>query len=212
MNTVDFLPRRLKLQRSRRMRLRRQGAGILGMLIALGVVAYTSDLRIAAAEGGLADREQRREELARQLSAMPSLTAQLAEGNIKQRISRELGSRLAVNAVLAELGRLLPAKAALTGLQYATVDVRRQAAATGAPAAPTGPVSAAAAAAATTEKRVRVVITGITPGDLDVADLLGRLSTCPLFSDVKMGFSKTVTLDSGRREGRGFEVSCLLAR
>ena len=58
------------------------------------------------------------------LAAIPALTAEMADGQIKRRISRELGSRLAINAVLAEMGRLLPPSASLTALEYSTVDMR----------------------------------------------------------------------------------------
>jgi Tfp pilus assembly protein PilN len=211
MNSIDFLPRRLRVKRVQRLRVKRQ-AGVLAVAGALlALLGYCGHVSIAEAQDSLTERQARRQALTTELSVIPGLQAQIAEGSIKQRISRELGSRLAVNAVLSELGRLLPEKASLTNIQYSTVDVRRQAPMQTGSAALTASAAEAAGRVAT-EKRVRVVITGVTPDDLDVADLVGRLSASPLFSDVQMGFSKTVTLDEGRREGRGFEVSCLLAR
>lgn len=208
MDSIDFLPKRLRVQRLRHLRLKRQ-VSVLAVLVAmLAGLWYSNHVSIADARDALAERQARREELAAELSVMPALRAQIAEGSIKQRISRELGSRLAVNAVLSELGRLLPEKASLTSLQYSTVDVRRQG------STQAGSMAATAGEAGGhlgTEKRVRVVVTGITPDDLDVADFLGRLSASGLFSDVQMGFSKTAMVDDGRREGRGFEVSFLLA-
>jgi Tfp pilus assembly protein PilN len=211
MNSIDFLPKRLRVQRVRRHRVKRQATFLVTVVLILSALGYSSRRQIAEARETLAERHHEQSALSSELSIIPALQAQIAEGSIKQRISRELGSRLAVSAVLAELGRVLPEKAALTSLEYSTVDAHH------APAVQsTVPIVAAsaaeAAARASGEKRVRVVIAGVAPDDLDVADFLGGLSASPLFSDVQMGFSKTVMLDEGRREARGFEVSCLLAR
>jgi Tfp pilus assembly protein PilN len=212
MNSIDFLPKRLRTQRLRHTRARRQGGVLAAALAVLALLAYLNHTRIVDLRATLRQRQGQQAALAQDLAVVPGLQTQLAEGSIKQRISRELGSRLAVNAVLSELGRLLPEKASLTGLQYSTVDIRRPGpSARNAGNAPVTAAEAGGRTGAVTEKRVRLVIDGITPDDLDVADFLGRLSASSLFSEVQMGFSKTVPLDENRREGRGFEVSCLLA-
>jgi len=209
MNQIDFLPERIRHQRSVCRQLRRQSMAVLIVVGALAMLWYFNEVRIAGGQTDLAAQQHRAEQLADRLKVMPELDAQLDEGQIKQRIARELGSRLTINALLAELGRLLPPAGCLTSLECSTIDAvsdagprpdPRQAAIKG--RAPTTPV---------TRKRVRIVITGIAPTAIDIADFIGKLSASPLFTDVKMGYTNAVVLENQERKARSFKVTFLVA-
>ena len=59
-------------------------------------------------------------------------------------------------------------------------------------------------------KRVLLVIDGMAPNDVDVANFIGQLSACPLFEDVHMGYAKTVRFRGA--EAREFQAKCYVIR
>ncbi len=59
-------------------------------------------------------------------------------------------------------------------------------------------------------RRVRVVLAGLAPTDVDVANFIGQLSASPLFENVNMGYAKTVRFRG--RSAREFQASCYLAK
>ena len=206
MNQIDFLPRRIRQQRGVYRQVRRQAMTMLIVAATLGVLAYFNEARIAKANTDLATYTERGESLAAELSVLPELTRQLADGQINRRISRELGSRLTINALMAELARMLPPKASLTSLDCSTIEVQP----TVKPGKPRTPRKVGSKMLM--DKRVRLQITGIAPTAIDVADFIGRLSVSPLFSDVNMGYAKTVLIDNDRREARSFQMTFLVAK
>jgi len=58
--------------------------------------------------------------------------------------------------------------------------------------------------------RVRLVLTGLAPTDVDVANFIGQLSASRLFEDVTMGYAKNVSFRG--RSAREFRASCYVAR
>ena len=210
MREVEFLPERILQQRARRRRLVRQGY-LLGVCVAaMGLLAYFNSVRVARARGERVRLCERSEELARQIEMIAPLESELAELLIKQRIESELGSRTDCTAVLAELCRIMPPNMALVSLDLKSMDVQVKSAdgggATGSArasgAAPSGPTR--------TVRRARLVITGLAPTDVDVANFIGQLSGSCVFEDVKMGYAKTAVVDG--RMAREFQASCYLAR
>jgi len=59
-------------------------------------------------------------------------------------------------------------------------------------------------------KRMRLVLTGLAPTDVDVANFIGQLSASPLFEDVNMGYAKTVSVEG--LTAREFQASCYVVR
>jgi Tfp pilus assembly protein PilN len=211
MDKVDFLPDRIKCQRSRRSRLLRQGYLLGACLAALGVLAYVRDGRISQTKAELALLDERVSEMRNQLVLRTSLEQQMADLMVKRRIVEHLGSRTGPLDVMAGLDQLLPESVVLTGLNMETMDVR-------VPVRRPGDVNAglratAAGAAASSEsavKRVRLTITGLAPTDADLGNFILQLSACPLFEDVNMGYTKNV--DFRGRPARQFLVSCYVVR
>jgi hypothetical protein len=136
---------------------------------------------------------------------------------IKKRVEQELGSRADCTAVLAELCRVIPANSSLMTLEFKTVKVQvveqgswRPADAAGRRPAVPAPAPVQPPQPERSDRRIRVLLTGMAPTDVDVANLMGQLAACPLFENVHMGYSKPVRFRE--RPAREFEISFLLAR
>ncbi len=202
---VDFLPERIKIQRARVRRLVRQG--YLIALVLLGVVFWglTSNHRVARTQAELAMLRDRSCNVQKMLEDRARLEQQQGELLIKERISRSLGSRVNTLDMLSELERLLPPGVSLLSMNIEAVqmqagegdrNVSRRTAVEHAPPAMTN--------------RVRLVLTGIAPNDVDVANFIGQLSASPLFEDVNMGYARTLNYQG--HKAREFQASCHIVR
>jgi Tfp pilus assembly protein PilN len=167
------------------------------VLVLAGVTRLRTD-QIAHARTDLAEVENRAAALQGEIDKIPPLEQQMSDLLIKKRIDGELGSRADATCVLAELCRLMPTNMALLSLELKTVSVAGEDKAHAAP----GDIESG--------RRVRLVLTGIAPTDVDTANFIGQMSTSCLFEDVNMGYSKNTTFKG--RLAREFQASCTLAR
>jgi Tfp pilus assembly protein PilN len=208
MKPVEFLPERIRQQRARRRRLIRRGYLLGACVLAMAVLTCFRQGRIRQARAELADLNARAGSVHQQIDTIAPLQQQMADLLIKKRIDEELGSRTDCSAVLAELCRLVPVNMALVSLELKTVEWRAD--------APRPPPRGGRAAEATRKenqqvvRRIRLIVTGLAPTDVDVANFIGQLSASPLFEDVNMGYAKTVAFAG--RWGREFQASCYLTR
>jgi Tfp pilus assembly protein PilN len=211
MDKTDFLPERIRVQRARRRRLMRQGCLLGVCAIALATLTYLRHERITVARGELALLDDRVASVKNRLVLRSSLEQQMADLMVKKRIVDHLGSRAGARDVMAGLDQLVPESVALTSLDIETMEIRvptrrPDEPGAGARATPAG----APGANEKVEKRVRMVLTGLAPTDVDLANFIGQLSACPLFEDVNMGYAKNVEFRG--RAARQFLVSCYVVR
>ena len=207
MNDIEFLPENVRSRRATRGRLVRMGW--LLALCLLGMVGLTviRQGRISSARADLATLSCRSEEVRTQVAMVAPLEKQMADLLIKKRIDEELGGRTDCTAILAELCKLMPNNLALVSLDLESVeelveldDGNRNR---------SGRASSGGRSRnRTTRKRCRVVLTGLAPSDVDVANFIGQLSSSCLFDDVNMGYARTVEF-SGRL-AREFRASFYL--
>ena len=203
MKEIDFLPDRIKSQRARRRRLMLQGYLLAACGVALAGLGYVLQTRVQAAQAELAMLQSRGSEMNQQLQMRGQLADQLSELMIKQRIEEQLGRRASTLDVLGELQRVMPESMALTNLSMETVEVRL-------PAKPAKPGGKGAEASDRLVKRVRLVITGIAPSDVDVANFIGQLAASGTFEDVNMGYTRSVNYQA--HAARKFQASCYVIR
>ena len=203
MENLDFLPERIRLARQRRTRLVRQGYLTAVCIVALVVLGYLRQGSVRQAQASLEALNTQQIQIQRQISMRQELEHKLADLETVKRINDGLGSRVRAMDVLAELDKVLPRNMALTHLSFEAVQyqVPVKAADGGAPS----PVDANKTV---TLKRVRLLITGVAPGDVDVANFIGQLSASPLLEDVNMGYTKTVEYRG--HLAREFEASCYI--
>lgn len=206
MERVNFLPERIRVRRARRKSLLRQGYLFVVVLVGMATLSYMlhGDIREARAEGGRLG--VRSTDLARQLARRATLETERCDLLIKKRIDDRLGSRVSALAVLAGLSRLVPETVALTELSLDNMKVT-------VPVPPAGPGASAVRPARDQQQtitRVRLVITGIAPTDVDVASFIGQMAAADLFEDVNIGYVKTVPFRG--RNARQFQTSCYVAK
>ncbi len=213
MNEIEFLPDRIRRQRDRRGRLVRTGYLLAACVLAMIALTVIRHYRIAAARADLASLGERAANVERQVGAIAPLERQMADLLIKKRIDAQLGSRADCTAALAELCRIMPPNLALSTLELETVDVREDPEQTRGAAVHRSARLAVAAGPrrkGRAVRRLRLVITGLAPSDVDVANFIGQLSASCLFEDVNMGYARTVNFH--HRTARQFEASCYLMR
>ena len=210
MYQVDFLPRRIHQQRVRRRRLVRQGWLLAVCVLAMGLLTHVRRGRIANAQSQLAVLAERADNLQRQISMIPAVEGQMADLLIKKRIDGELGSRADCTGVLAELCRVVPPNMALIALELKTVELRAAPVKTTHRPSASGARSKLRPQPGGTVRRVRLMLTGLAPTDVDVANFIGQLSASCLFEDVNMGYAKTEGFRG--RSAREFKANCYLAR
>jgi Tfp pilus assembly protein PilN len=208
MQNLDFLPERTRLQRQRRRRLFRQGYLTVVCIAGLVAVGYMRQGSVRQAQASLESLNTQQQQLQRQVSMKQDLERQLGEFQLLKRINDDLGSRVCALDVLAELDKLLPRNMALTHLSFEAVQLQVPLKQGSGGADPTRAVTVSDPGKMMTVKRVRLMLTGIAPSDVDVANFIGQLSASPLLEDVNMGYAKTV--DFRGRLAREFQASCYI--
>lgn len=208
MKPIDFLPDRVKHQRSRRVRLRRHATLVVLGAAMLAGLGWANQQRVARADDDLSLLRRQHEQAAAQLAHLPDLIGRQVEQQVRLQVAGELGTRVDLPALLAELSRLLPPEASLTSLQCDVVEVHP-------PAVPglNGTITPANGQEMRPERtRLRLVVAGVAPSDVDVTTLVLRMSSCPLLEDVALDHTRSGAIDEGKRKARSFQIHCLLAR
>lgn len=210
MDHIDFLPDRVRQYRAQHKRLIRQSYLVLLAAALLAVLGYFRQGAVRSAQAQLANMQVRCDDMQTQVAKRDVLQQQLSELEVMKRIDDQLGSTVSALDIMEEVERLLPKNVALTGLNIEAVEVKAPVVR----AAPKpGAKVAAPKAADLTIKRVRLVLTGLTPSDMDVAIFMGQLSGSLVFEDATLGYARTVEFKADKmREGREFQISCYLSR
>jgi len=208
-NNVDFLPKRIRVVRARRARIIRQAYLLTICIGGLVLLGYTRSEQVARARADLNSLDKRLANVQQQLALRDSLEAQQADLMIMKLIEEDLGSRLNVLDVLSELETVVPQTIALQDLSLETTEERIPIKSTHRgphPKALPGPSDKQEKIV----RRVKLVITGLSPTDIDVANFIGQLSGSPLFEDVNMGYARNEEFKG--RQARKFQASCYVVR
>ncbi len=209
MHEIDFLPERLRSQRARRRRIACQAYMLCACLVVMFLVGYVRHGLVSEARAELNDLNGQVEEIRQQLSLREELELQQVGLRVLSSIEADLGSRVEILDVLAELERVIPSSIALANLNLETLALR----------VPVTPVAAGGAARTSrgshklksqSIKRLRLMITGQSPTETGVANLVGQLTSSPLFEDVDMDFAREGQFRG--RKAREFQISCYVVR
>ncbi|MEE9212495.1 MAG: PilN domain-containing protein [Phycisphaeraceae bacterium] len=200
MNQVNFLPETFVTDQARMSRIYRQIALIIGVAVCMVGYMTTSRSHLASVETyadnletEVAAAKQQMNELTKLQQRYQGLTHQL-------RIQRELALPLRHSQIVATLGQQMPESIALTDLRIDShLPATRGKYARALAASPNSVVPAEY------KPVLELEMTGLAASDLDIANFVGALSDHPLFSDVKMHFSRTIR--AGDLIGRQFRLS-----
>ncbi len=211
MHEIDFLPERIRLQRARLLNLMRKT--YLAMIFIAGLVATgcVLDARIDKTRDELDRLSSSLTEVQLLVDKRSVLESELSRLYIKEKISRDLGSRIDATDLLAELETVMPKSMTLTAVKLDAIKVTVKA------ERPGGVNTSARAKLAKdlgptehTFNRFQIVITGLAPDAIEVANFIGQISASPLFEDVTMRYSSKVTFRG--RQAREFQAMCFVTR
>lgn len=207
MHQVNFLPMSYRRRDARRRRAWRQG-----VLIALLGLCLLGWWGVQTRQTGALRREAN--ELMQQVETAQGRTAEVARLRAERQrliqqveIQRELAQPLRHTQVLAALGELLPPSVAVTHLAMHT---QRPAPLPPPPRKKDDEKDKSTkklpepAPAPRGEHRLNLDLAGIAPDDLTVANVLTALKLHPVFSDVKMHYSRNIELEGVH--GRQFRL------
>ncbi len=212
MSEIEFLPERVRRQRQRQRRLLRAGCLLGACAAAMAALTYVRQGRIAEARADCAALSDRAANVRHQARMLEPLQRQVADLMVRKRIDAELGSRTGCTAVLAELCRLMPENVVLVSLELRPVEARPAADASGdrRHRSSRAAVAVAAEGGGGVLRRQRLVLTGMAPTDVDVANFIGQLSASCLFQDVNLGYARPAAYRG--RSAREFQASCYLVK
>ncbi len=205
MNPVDFLPEHIRISRQRRANLIRQGYLLVLCVAGLALLGYFRQGRISEAKAELVLLNTRAVNVAGQIAMRSSLEAEQAELLLKQRIDEQLGSRVSALDIMGELQTVMSDRLTLIDMKIETTDVRLAI-----QRAPGGGRGRSAPPSTQYSRRVRLLITGLAPSDIDVANFIGQMVSSPLFEDIEMGYS--LSAEYNNRKVREFQVTCFVVR
>ncbi len=211
MREIDFLPERIRLLRARRLNLICKA--YLATLFIAGLVAtgYVLDARVDKAKQELGEFNSCLTEVQRLVDKRSSLEVELVGLYIKENISRDLGSRIDVTDLLAELETVLPKAMTLKAVKLEAVKIQVKAKRPGGINMARRPsVTMGSVPKEHTFSRFRLLITGLAPDAIEVANFIGQLSASPLFEDVTMGYSSDAIFRG--RSAREFQAMCYVTR
>jgi hypothetical protein len=182
MKELDFLPRSYHESLWRRAQTRRNIILSVVLFMAMASLHGLNVTRIRSAQAALADLRNGSGAWVSARSQFAALEDHKARCHRQVDLINRLEDAAPLDAAIGEVTRLLSESMAITGFYVdATTDKNAHA------AAPT-----------------RVRITALAATDVEVGIFLGKLSTCPVFSDIALSFSRDAH-EAGRRM-REFEV------
>jgi len=204
---VEFLPYRIRAQQTRHSHVLRHAYVLVFCLAALAVVWHLRHEKVSIAEGKLAELSNRNAEVRQQVDRLPSLQAELADLLRKEQIDEQLGSRVDVLDIMAELQKVTPDRIAMLDVNVEVKEMPLL--------SPTGQVVAAprpipGQPPVPVDRRVHLVVSGVAPQPVDISTFEQQLKRSYLFESVEMNYSKKVEyLD---HEAREFKISCYVIR
>jgi Tfp pilus assembly protein PilN len=195
MNEINFLPQSFLETQNRRLRLFREVVILSGMiLISLALFAGQSG-RVASVKNLVEQKTEeleaaklRSQEVARLSSEQQKLKLQLA-------VHEGLAMPLNPSTILAAISEVLPERMALTEVSISADEPKLDL------------TSLKSGNKTKTVSKTKVKVTkpvlhfmdiqlmGLSPSDVDVANLVGALSASPIFQNVKMRYSKSTRMN-----------------
>lgn len=201
MNDINFLPDRFLREQKRKARVWRE-AGLVAVVTLVLVAWYGVMLRqVAGAERLLQARQDELAAANQQTTEMVRLQQEFKRLSHQAQIQERLCLPVAYTQVIAALSRLMPPSLTMTRLAVSsespapTVAPRKPGTASSRPAAVSAPPPA---------RCMALEVTGFSPTDMDVANFVGRLSEYPLFTNVKMRYSRSHRV--GEAPARQFRI------
>ena len=191
-NEINFLPQSFLQQQARQQRKYRHA-----VLVGLAALALCGLFTVQQGQAHLLGRElsnrQREIDALRQrLGKLDEYQLQFDQLQHQLSVQREIIPPLTHTSILASLSKIMSTPLAVTDLSMRTGDRTSSSRRTGSAAEPQSP------------QVMKIDIIGLSPSDVEVANFVGQLTECSLFTNVKMHYSRSRTV--GKFEAREFRL------
>lgn len=195
MKTVNLLPQWYLQQQRQKTHLRVHVAAMLLMGVGMAGLTYASRERIASLQNSEADLAHQVVKVGNPRAELTAKEAELKRLENLQLAYRELGNTIPMSAVIQQVQNDMTVGMALSRV---SIDVRSEpikgAGMVGDPKHPPR-----------NHDVVKLIVVGIAPNDVQIAQLIGKISSNPLFTDVSLNYTRTELLN-GDRSIRRFEI------
>ncbi len=198
MKELDFLPRSYRESTWRRAHTRRNILMCVGLAMAMACLHGLNLTRLNSVQAALADLRNGSGGWQSARDQLAMLEARKTRCRQRLDLISRLEDAVPLDAAIGEATRLLSESMALTGLY---IDA-------GEPAVGPNPAGTSEKNAGPAPTPTRVRLAGVAATDVEVGIFLGKLSTCPLFSDATLTFSRDT--HGSERKMREFEVKFTL--
>lgn len=194
MNEINFLPQSFLEAQNRRQRLFREITILVGMvLIGLALFAGQSG-RVMSIRNQV---ERKSEELAAaqlRSTEVAKLKAQQQQLKLQLAVHDGLAMPLNMSSILATISHVLPPRMALTEITCSS-DAPKLDLSDLKPSATKKKAAKKKTIVKAPERVMQIQVMGLSPSDVDVANLVGALSANPIFQNVKMRYAKSAAID-----------------
>lgn len=206
MNEIDFIPEHYRKAQHRHRRIVREAAMLLVVAAAMAGWHWTNGRRLAELEMLAAIARDHAQATQSQLQDMAKLERRRETILRQTQVQRELGLPIGVTPAVSVLASLMPSSMAATHLSVTTPRPKPEPKVVAIPGrpAPAAPPASVPAAAPEPVPPMLVELTGLAPDDMAVAEFVGRVSSHPLFANVKMSYSRAT--QSRGLKGREFRI------
>lgn len=196
MKNIDFLPLSYhEARQRRRLRLRRLWLAVVGVCVLAGWLG-TDELRVHRARRQLESLLVQNDTVQAGLEQIAQLQAEQAALLDRYRLVEALESPVSCVTTLQRIAELLPQDVVLRQLQLTCGTAANL---------PGTQVAPAPATPQDHPDTIQLILSGIAPSQVDIAILVGRLSGCRDFANVRLEYSKASTVES--RQVHEFRVT-----
>lgn len=202
MNQINFLSEAFLREQGRKIRIVREVLLIVIVLLMMAGWSFTELRRTQSLTRQVAQKRAETSDIESQMTQIQNLNRRHAELRQKLRLQNELSLSIEFSQVIAIISELMPES--LTVMEMSMSAPR-----------PTPRVKPKDDGKSSKKKKdetpskpapqyMQLVFIGVSPTDLDVANFVDRLTTHPLFSTVKVPYSRSTRI--GTVVGRKFRV------
>lgn len=211
MNEINFLPQSFLESQNRRLRLFREVAILCGMVL-IGLALFAGQSGVVMSVQKLVAQKQDELDAAKLRSnAVADLNTAQQQLKLKLALHEGLAMPLNPSTILAAISQMLPDRMALTEVTFSADDPKPDLSAfMPKKKDPSGMDAEKIKVVKPQPRFMNVQLMGISPTDVDVANLVGSLSASPLFQNVKMRYSKSTRLGNVTAREFRLEMEILL--
>ena len=210
MNEINFLPQSFLDAQNRRQRLFREVSILCGMVfIALALLAGQAG-QVVSIRNLTAQKQEELEAAKLRSLEVAKLAQQQQAYKLILAVNDGLSMPLNPSDMLAVISQMLPQQMALTEIRFSAdppkldLSALKQNCMT-----PTSKTSKKKSKVKYVPKVMKIQMMGLSPSDVDVANLVGSLSASPIFQNVNMRYSKTTQIN--KATAREFRLEMQMA-